>query len=69
MCRYWLERSNRELERGGERTLADVPLDELQQYLNSVRADTLEMTGTETGVGCNKEVGLCLDPSPFPGHL
>lgn len=66
---YWLERSDRRLERGGERTLSEVPPEELEAYLHSIRADTIVMLGDETGVGCNREVGLCLDEDVPAGDI
>eukprot|EP00928_Gymnodinium_smaydae_P035876 TRINITY_DN25160_c0_g2_i1.p1 TRINITY_DN25160_c0_g2~~TRINITY_DN25160_c0_g2_i1.p1 ORF type:complete len:585 (+),score=98.82 TRINITY_DN25160_c0_g2_i1:104-1858(+) len=64
---YWLERSDRILLRDDRTSLADVPLDELRAYLASVRADSMPLSGNETGVGCNREVGLCLQ-SPSDGR-
>jgi len=61
---YWLERSDRRLELGGKRTLGQVPPAELKAYLDTVRAAALNLTGSETGVGCNREVGLCLAQDP-----
>lgn len=59
---YWLERSDRNLELDRRRTLAEVPPSELSAYLDSIRAGVLNMTGLESGVGCNREIGICLRP-------
>ncbi|CAE7254819.1 unnamed protein product [Symbiodinium sp. KB8] len=72
---YYLERSDRLLEGGSSilRFLSQVPLQEFEAYLDSIRFDRLRFSGEESGLFCNRENGeLCLardgdvfaDPGP-----